>query len=127
LRRSATEEVSHERVADSELARRVRELEQEHAARWSVRSLRTFYPPLLAARVRLRRAHDLLLCHAILRDTAVLSAALAPSPLWLRSDDVDEGETPPGLFEGSVRNPADGFEEVSEQWRAQLTALDTAP
>ena len=80
--------VEAERVSDEELPDRVRELEERRSPRWTVRSLRTFYPPLLASGIRLRRAHDLLLCHAILRDTASLAEPLPPSPRWVRTDVV---------------------------------------
>ncbi|MGW9626552.1 bifunctional 3'-5' exonuclease/DNA polymerase [Microbacterium sp. NPDC055521] len=116
-------------VSDRDLVPQVREMEQLLSPRWTVRSLRTFYPPLLAAGVRLRRAHDLLLCHAILRDTASLSHALAPSGRWLRTDDVDDASAPPSLFDVAAVSPEgdEHIDEVSAQWRAQLTALASAP
>ncbi|MEE2816032.1 MAG: bifunctional 3'-5' exonuclease/DNA polymerase [Actinomycetota bacterium] len=117
-------------VPHDELVSRVRELEQRRSPRWTVRSLRTFYPPLLAAGVRLRRAHDLLLCHAILRDTASLARPLAPSRRWLRvDDDVDGAPGQPGLFDvgDAAAERDDGVDEVREQWRAQLAALASAP
>jgi DNA polymerase-1 len=118
-----------EHVVDEALATRVGELEAQLSPRWTVRSLRTFYPPLLAAGVRLRRAHDLLLCHAILRDTASLAAPLPASHRWVRSDDVDDAVTQPGLFDvGDAQTERDDdIVEVRAQWRAQLAALGTAP
>ena len=118
-----------EHVVDEALATRVGELEAQLSPRWTVRSLRTFYPPLLAAGVRLRRAHDLLLCHAILRDTASLTAPLAASHRWLRSDDVDDAVTQPGLFDvgDAQAERDDDIVEVRAQWRAQLAALGSAP
>ena len=117
-----------ERVADADLAARVRDLEESAAPRWTVRSVRTFSPPLLAAGIRLRRAHDLTLCHAILRDTAMLAPALAPSPLWTRTEALDEVAAP-GLFDfdAEIAVHGDGFEEVLAQWREQLAALARAP
>ncbi len=116
-----------ELVPDKSFAERVRALESELAPRWIVRSLRSFYPPLLAAGILLRRAHDLLLCHAILRDTVALSAAVEPSPLWLRED--VEQTAAPGLFEvssdGAMRG--ESFDEVRAEWLRQQAALAAAP
>nr|WP_313478513.1 bifunctional 3'-5' exonuclease/DNA polymerase [Microbacterium sp.] len=116
-------------VADRDLVLRVREMEQELSPRWTVRSLRTFYPRLLAAGVRLRRAHDLLLCHAILRDTASSSHPVPPSDRWLRTDDIDDAAGQPGLFDVDAASAGrgDDIDEVRAQWRAQLTALASAP
>lgn len=115
-------------VSDRDLVAHVREIEQRMSPRWTVRSLRTFYPPLLAAGVRVRRAHDLLLCHAILRDTASLSHPLAPSARWVRGDGIGVAARPPSLFEVDADGAQyDDIDEVRAQWRAQLTALASAP
>lgn len=123
----ADAEATPERIADDDLVTRVRSLEDAGSPRWIVRSLRTFGPPLLAAGVRLRRAHDLLLCHAILRDTESLQPALAPSPLW-RREPVDEPSAQPGLFEVETELPVHGdrFGEVLAEWRRQAAALARA-
>jgi len=123
----ADAEATPERIADDDLVARVRSLEDAGSPRWVVRSLRTFGPPLLAAGVRLRRAHDLLLCHAILRDTDALQPALAPSPLW-RRESVDEPPVQPGLFEVETDLPVHGdrFGEVLAEWRRQAAALARA-
>ncbi|PKI93029.1 bifunctional 3'-5' exonuclease/DNA polymerase [Actinomycetales bacterium SN12] len=116
-------------VSERDLVPQVRELEQRLSPRWTVRSLRTFYPPLLAAGVRVRRAHDLLLCHAILRDTASLSHPLPPSGRWLRADGVEDAAAQPSLFDAGAVSAErdDGIDEVRAQWRGQLTALASAP
>nr|WP_285630623.1 bifunctional 3'-5' exonuclease/DNA polymerase [Microbacterium arabinogalactanolyticum] len=121
--------VEAERISDEALPDRVRELEERRSPRWTVRSLRTFYPPLLASGIRLRRAHDLLLCHAILRDTASLAEPLAPSPRWVRTDEVQDAAAQPGLFEVDLPSlpRADDFDEALTQWRAQQAALGRAP
>jgi len=117
------------RVPDDALATRVGEIEAQLSPRWTVRSLRTFYPPLLAAGVRLRRAHDLLLCHAILRDTASLPEPVPASRHWVRTDDVEDAVAQPGLFDlgDAEAEQHDDLVEVRTQWRVQLAALDTAP
>ncbi|MFD5214956.1 bifunctional 3'-5' exonuclease/DNA polymerase [Microbacterium sp. NPDC058345] len=121
-------DVAAERVPEQGLVDRVRALEEACAPRWTVRALRSFYPPLLAAGVRLRRAHDLMLCHAILRDTDALHPALTPSPLWVRHDDVDAGPVQPGLFdvEAGAEAHGDRFGEVLAEWRRQTEALGRA-
>lgn len=126
---SPSAEPRTEHVADVALPGRIRALEDQLAPRWTVRSLRGFYPPLLAAGIRLRRAHDLVLCHAILRDTAALTHPLSASALWLRSEDTGETVVQPGLFDVDAESVARGgdFDEVLAQWRAQLAALERAP
>jgi DNA polymerase-1 len=82
-----------------------------------VRHLREVYPPLLAAGVRIRRAHDLLLCHAILRDTASLADPVPPSSRWIRSDPLATTIAMPALFDlHEVAPPESGdpFAEVDE-------------
>lgn len=121
-------EIVMERVPEHELADRVREWETAREPRWIVRTLRSFYPPLLAAGVRLRRAHDLSLCHAILRDTAALHPPLAPSALWTREVPAAGEPAQPGLFdiETDARTHGDRFGEVFAEWRRQIEALGRA-
>ncbi len=95
--------------------------EQEHAPRWIIRSAREQYPGLLAAGVRLTRTHDLLLCHAILRDTASVTRPLAPSPAWIRREPADEA---PALFDVVEQHaPEDPVAEALEQYRAQRRVI----
>lgn len=126
---SPSAEPRTERVSDAAFPARIRALENEFAPRWTVRTLRSFYPPLLAQGIRLRRAHDLVLCHAILRDTAALARPLPASALWLRSDDAEDAVVQPGLFDVDAESVVRGgdFDEVLAQWRAQLAALASAP
>src|SRR5690606_10479624 len=126
---SASADARPERVSDTALPDRIRALEDQLAPRWTVRTLRSFYPPLLAAGIRLRRAHDLILCHAILRDTAALAPALPASALWLRAEDAGDTIVQPGLFDIDADAAARGgdFDEVLAQWRAQSDALERAP
>lgn len=126
---SPSAELRSERISDDAFPDRIRALEAELAPRWTVRTLRSFYPPLLAHGIRLRRARDLVLCHAILRDTAVLARPLPASAVWVRTDDTAETIVQPGLFDVDAESVARGgdFDEVLAQWRAQLAALAQAP
>ncbi len=120
-------ETRRETASEPDVAGRVAYWERLCAPRWVVRSLREIYPPLLAEGVRLRRAHDLLLCHAILRDTALLPRPLTASSAWRRVDPVDPA--PQALFElGSTGETAPaGADHLLAQWGAQLEALSRAP
>src|SRR5690606_2287014 len=87
---------------------------RERAARpprwvWDDTSRR--YPPLLAAGVRVDRCHDLRLCHAILRRSALSTGselAAAPAGPW----DLDRPDAPsdPGgtLFGADLLDPSLG-------------------
>ncbi|WP_420898000.1 bifunctional 3'-5' exonuclease/DNA polymerase [Cryobacterium frigoriphilum] len=61
-------------VRDHELSHR-----GQDAARWVWDDTASFYPKLLAADVRVQRCHDLRLCHAILRNSALTGASLLAS------------------------------------------------
>jgi DNA polymerase-1 len=75
----ATVDVS--RVPAEELPDAVARREAAGDARWVMDDVAHRYPPLLAAGVRLFRAHDLRLCHAILRrSTRCAGSALAAAP-----------------------------------------------
>ncbi|GAA3947679.1 bifunctional 3'-5' exonuclease/DNA polymerase [Microbacterium soli] len=117
-----------EHVPDDVLAVRIRDLEERYAPRWIVRSLRSFYPPLLERGIRLRRAWDLLLCHAILRDTDALDTPLTASASWMRADAIPEAGEQPGLFDvvPADGRHGDGFDDAVAQWRAQRAALRRA-
>ncbi|MGN8025930.1 bifunctional 3'-5' exonuclease/DNA polymerase [Microbacterium sp. 22242] len=114
-------------IAAQELASAVAAWESETRPRWVVRALRDAYPPLLAAGVRIRRAHDLLLCHAILRDTASLASPVPASTRWVRTDPLAGAETP-ALF--SLHEERDGAPEIDEllaEYARQRNALTHAP
>ena len=99
--------------------------EAASSPRWVIRSAREVYPSLLNAGVALTRTHDLVLCHAILRDTALLSEPLASSRAWMpAATDIE----PPTLFDALTADTAhDAVDDVLTQYRAQLRALSTAP
>ncbi|VXC32507.1 DNA polymerase I, thermostable [Microbacterium sp. 8M] len=109
----------------------IRAVEEQAHPRWVVRSLREIYPPLLAAGIRIRRAHDLLLCHAILRDTASLADPVPASPRWLRADPSAVPVSSPALFdlhdETSAVDEAPEIDELLAEYARQRAALRRAP
>ena len=100
-------------------------VEETSSPRWVIRSAREVYPRLLHAGARLGRTHDLVLCHAILRDTALLAEPLAASRLWMpTTTEVEQ----PTLFDALIAETEhDPVDEVLQQYRAQLRALSGAP
>lgn len=119
-------EIRRIRLTAAEAAAWIAEAERDGAPRWILRSARDVYPRLLAAGARLSRAHDLLLCHAILRDTVAVATPLAPSQEWLPQDAADDA---PSLFDllepaAAAGDPADS---VLDQYAAQQRVLTAAP
>ncbi|MFD3444565.1 bifunctional 3'-5' exonuclease/DNA polymerase [Microbacteriaceae bacterium 4G12] len=117
-------------VAHAELPGVVRELEARQRPRWVWDDTAGWYPPLLAAGVRVDRSHDLRLCHAILRQselTAESRLAAAPPGPW---DDAaepsaaaDDGlalfAAPDALGSEDRARP----EEMRAEFSAQLAAV----
>lgn len=113
-------EIDRTDLAAAELADWVREVEARERPRWVIRSARELYPDLLSAGVQLTRTHDLLLCHAILRDTDVVARPLAPSPDWLpREPEITE----PALFAPDDHGGAESVTDLLDQLRAQLGVI----
>ncbi len=94
--------------------------EAERPVRWVWASAGEWYPPLLAAGVRVERCHDLRLCHAILTN-AVPGADLASDVDWFAADE----EHAPALFELD-RPSRDDLDEVLRELARQDAALATA-
>jgi len=126
-------ELGRSEIAASALTAEVAALEGRVHPRWVVRHLREVYPPLLAAGVRIRRAHDLLLCHAILRDTASLTDPVPASSRWIRSDPLVTTIETPALFdlhEVVSQESGDPYAEIDElltEYARQRAALGHAP
>lgn len=107
-------------IPASDFAEWVRRVEQDEHPRWVIRSAREVYPRLLASGVRLTRTHDLLLCHAILRDTDAVARPLAPSPDWLpREPEIDE----PALFAAADERGGSSVEELLAQLQEQTRVI----
>ncbi len=108
-------------VPTTELAGRIRELEQAHRPRWVWADTATTYARLLRSGVRVERCFDLRLCRVVLRRAV---DAPPPSDLW---DGVDEPEdrpdAPPTLFESVPLPP----EEVLAERARQREAVAASP
>jgi len=115
------EETGRRSLAGADVPGWVAQQEQEGPPRWVLRSAREVCPLLLDAGVRLSRTHDLLLCHAILRDTAAVSVPLPPSESWIRREASADA---PALFEVfDEQTTDDPVDEVLDQFRAQLAVI----
>lgn len=113
-------EVSRIALVGAEFVDWIRSVEAERSPRWVIRSARELYPRLLVAGVTLVRTHDLLLCHAILRDTDAVARPLAPSPEWVpRAPD----EAPPALFDVIDHASADPVTVLWAQYREQRRVI----
>ncbi|MFS0893863.1 bifunctional 3'-5' exonuclease/DNA polymerase [Microbacterium sp. 179-I 3D3 NHS] len=112
-------------IGSGELASWVSAAEGADRPRWIIRSADEVYAELLAAGVRLSRSHDLVLCHAILRDTARVPIPLPPSTAWRRRDPV---ASEPSLFDalGEERHD-DPIAELLEQYRSQREVIAREP
>ena len=117
-------ELTRTTLHSGDVAEWVRETEAARSPRWVIRSAREIYPRLLSAGVLLVRTHDLLLCHAILRDTDAVARPLAPSEQWVpRAPD----DAPPALFDVVDHGSVDPIAELWDQYREQrrVIAADT--
>ncbi len=99
--------------------------------RWVFSDVTRWYPDLLRAGVRVARTHDLRLCHAILRNSAMVTdaGALRRHSEW----DVAATESPPAgaptLFElepARTGGAPDAIEQVLAEFARQRTAVTAA-
>ncbi|MGM1016419.1 MAG: bifunctional 3'-5' exonuclease/DNA polymerase [Actinomycetota bacterium] len=116
-------ELSRTSLSARELPSWVAEQERTTAPRWIFRTTTDLYPALLGADVRVARAHDLVLCHAILRDTARLADPLTPEVAWQREEPTAEVHA---LFDAWDEEPDDPVATLLAQYRAQSAALGAA-
>ena len=114
-------EVARTELSPTEMPVWVAEQERVDPPRWVIRSAREIYPVLLASGVLLGRSHDLVLCHAILRDTDTVARPLAPSASWVRREPVDDA---PALFEVAEHSDShDPVADALDQYREQRRVL----
>lgn len=119
-----------ETIAEDDLPAFVRTHETADARpRWVWDDTRAWYPPLLAAGVRVERCVDLRLCHAILRAstlTAGTALATAPAGPWdAFADPVEEAPAAhTALFD--LEAPAPAVESPARDARAEFAAQEAA-
>lgn len=103
----------------------VRTAEASDAPRWIMRTAAETYALLLGAGVRITRSHDLVLCHAILRDTSSVPTPLPASQEWERREPTVAA---PSLFD--VFDEVGGEDAIAatlDQYRAQRRVIAAAP
>jgi DNA polymerase-1 len=98
----------------------IRTVEAEERPRWVIRGAKELYPRLLSDGILLSRTHDLLLCHAILRDTDIVARPLPPSADWLPAEPAAADEALFDTADGAGEQPV---EDLIDQLRAQLAVL----
>lgn len=117
-------EVHRDVLTAAELAEWVRAADTAEQTRWIIRSAREVYAVLLDDGVQLNRTHDVLLCHAILRDTDAVARPLAPSAVWVRREPTADA---PSLFDALHDDAGDDpVTEVLDQYREQRRVLGSA-
>lgn len=103
----------------------VRTAEASDAPRWIMRTAAETYALLLGAGVRITRSHDLVLCHAILRDTSSVPTPLPASQEWEWREPTVAA---PSLFD--VFDEVGGEDAIAatlDQYRAQRRVIAAAP
>jgi len=100
-------------------------------ARWVWSDTALWYPPLLAAGVRVERCHDLRLCHAILAGSArVDGKALRTHPGWAAGEPAALATGAPALFElgddAGRSGPPTDVEAALAEFARQRAVLATA-
>ncbi|WP_166864838.1 bifunctional 3'-5' exonuclease/DNA polymerase [Salinibacterium sp. ZJ70] len=114
-------EAGRERIPRAQFAAWVAEEERAHP-RWVWGDTATWYPPLLAAGVRIERCLDLRMTRAVLRRAvSAAETALARAPL----DSWDAPRTPPGTAPDALFEIVEPHREgdVAEELRRQLDAI----
>lgn len=115
-------------LGESDLPAWAAEIEAAHAPRWVWNDTAQWYAPLLAEGVRVARCHDLRLCHAILRDSALVDPA---SPIrrpsrWDAAPHVP-ADAAPALFEldGAADAPGlpGGADDTAAEFARQREAI----
>lgn len=121
-------------VPAAELSAWVRGIEDTAPVRWVWSDTPRWYADLLAAGVRLARCHDLRLCHAILRDSELVSAdaPVRAAAQWDATPFVEEPPSEPALFDmGATRDPAAGppsdIDESVREFTRQRAAVEASP
>lgn len=109
----------------NDLSAWVASIEEADAPRWIIRTAGEVYAALLRDGVRISRSHDLVLCHAILRDTASVATPLPASPGWERREPTAATPSLFDVFEDEGGD--DAIAATLEQYRAQRRVIVAAP
>lgn len=126
---SSGEELARSAIPADALTSWIADFEADHAPRWVWHDTPQWYAALLAAGVRVARCHDLRLCHAILRDSALVdvAAAVRAATEWDASPPVDAGDAAPTLFElDDAQRPAGppaGADDALAEFARQRDAI----
>lgn len=126
----AGETVSRTRVAAAQLVERIEARERIGAPRWVWHDTPAWYPALLAAGMRVQRCIDLRLCHALLRDSALVPEghAVRSARAW-NAPGADGTDAAPTLFDlpdGRDALPAGLDEALAEFARQRGAVADSA-
>jgi DNA polymerase-1 len=119
-------ETARRNCSFAELSRIIVDAPSTH--RWVWDDTPRWYPALLDAGIEVARCHDLRLCHAILRDSALVTdaAALRDAQGW--SAPADAGTADDALFalDDDPRGVPDAPEEVIAEFARQQAAVASA-
>ncbi|WP_345802614.1 bifunctional 3'-5' exonuclease/DNA polymerase [Microbacterium sp. AZCO] len=111
------------------LAGWIAEVEASRTVRWVWNDAPAWYPALLASGVRIARCHDLRLCHAILRDSALVEGAeeLRAAVGWDAAPAGDARDASPTLFDledaAEPTGPPTGLDDVLAEFARQQAAI----
>jgi len=126
---TSADAVDRVEIAGDALTAWISDAEDRWAPRWIWHDTPQWYAALLADGVRVARCHDLRLCHAILRDSALVedSAAVRRAEEWDAAPHVEADQTAPALFEldaiGRPSGPPVDAEAAQEEFRRQRAAI----
>lgn len=126
---AAAAELDRDEVDQGALTSWIAEAEARWAPRWVWHDTPQWYAPLLAGGVRIARCHDLRLCHAILRDSALVdaSAAVRGAVEWDAAPHVDAEDSAPTLFDleqgQRPAGPPSDAEAALAEFRRQRAAI----
>ena len=123
------DEFGREEVDGGALTSWISDAEVRWAPRWVWHDTPQWYAALLADGIRVARCHDLRLCHAILRDSALVSetSPVRRSQEWDAAPHVDTEEAAPALFEldavGRPTGPPADADAALAEFRRQRDAI----
>lgn len=130
---AAGTETSRQSMPARQLSAWVSEREDTSTVRWVWSDTPRWYSELLAGGVRVARAHDLRLCHAILRDSALVSApdAVRGAGQWNAAASGAAEVSAPTLFEVERDETTNGgvpddLDSALAEFSRQRDAIDSA-